>query len=112
MSFKPFRKIRVAPNEPITPKNINDVQDNISEAISQMLNKDQLDSTVIKNINLQPGIINKIPHNLGRNLIGYIVTRTHNGYAFLQDFQDTNPSPNLLLYLQVPAQCTIDLLVF
>ena len=115
MAFKPFKQTKVPPSQQPTAKQINDLQSNIAETFAQLLGKDQLDSQVLKNITLQPGQwpnINKVSHGLGRALTGYIVCRTHNGYAFLTDFQDRNPSPSLLLYLQVPAVCTVDLLVF
>lgn len=112
MAFKPFRKIRVAPDATITAKNINDVQDNISFALNQVLGKDALDCTILKNVTLLPGITNMVPHMLGRVLDGWYVVRNHGNYSFIVDQQDTNPSPDLLLYLTSPAQVTVDLLVF
>ena|ERR1700728_1688752 len=112
MSFKPFRSIKVGPKEEITPKVINDMQYNIAQALGQVLGKDPLDLSLIKNITLYPNTINKVPHQLNRNLQGYFVVRNHGGYAVLTDYQDNNPSPNLLLYLWTPVQVTVDLLCF
>lgn len=112
MAFKPFKKIKVPPNDNVTSKHINTVQDNISEALGQVLGKDSLDVSLIKNVRLLPGIVNKVPHLLGRNLSGFIVVRNHGGYAVLTDQQDSNSSPDLLLYLTTPAAVTVDLLVF
>lgn len=112
MAFKPFKKIRVAPNEEVTAKHINAVQENIGEAIDQVTNKDQLDSKILKNQILTAGAVNKVSHGLGRPLQGWYVIRTHGNYNMVYDTQDTNPSPNLLLYLWTPATVTVDLLVF
>lgn len=112
MSFKPFKQLKVISQEDITPKVINDLQYNIGIALGQLLGKDTLDQTLVTNVTLLPGITNKVSHNLGRKLQGYLVVRSHGGYAMLQDLQDTNPSPHLLLYLLVPAQVTVDLLCF
>lgn len=111
MAFHPFRQIRVPPNETPTDKNINDMQNNIAAAINQLLGKDQLDSTLIKNIQLQPGL-NKVPHTLGRPISGWQVVRPRQGYAWLYEDAINNPSPKLLIYIYSAAACTIDLLVF
>lgn len=112
MAFKPFKKINVNNNETISPKHINAVQDNISQALGQLLGKDQLDNQVLTNITLLPAITNKVPHQLGRRLSGWIVVRNHGGYSMLTDLQDTNASPHLLLYLYTPALVVVDLFVF
>jgi hypothetical protein len=113
MAFNSFKQIRVPPDSTPTDKQINDLQANISTALQQLLGKDQLDSTVVQNITLQPApFINKIGHNLGRSLTGYIVTRCHGGFPLIYDVQDTNPSPSILLYLMSATVITIDLLVY
>ncbi len=112
MSFKPFKQIKVPPNSEITEKQINAVQSNIAEALAQILGKDQLDSKILQNIQLNPGVINKVAHGLNRNLNGWIVIRNHGGYSLLTDMQDNNQSPHLLLYLTTPVFVMVDLLVF
>lgn len=112
MSFNPFRKIRVAVGSPITDKQINAVQDNIEIALKPLLNRDQLDSNIIKNISLVPGIVNKVPHTLGRVLQGWIIIRNHGINTAVVDLQDTNTSQHLLLNLAVSEACVVDLLVF
>lgn len=111
MSFKPFTKIRLASDADLTTKNINAFQDNVAQALSQLLGNDVLDSQVIKNINLQPGL-NKVSHMLGRHINGYIPVRCHGGFPLIYDVQDTNPSPHLLLYIMSATNITLDLLVF
>lgn len=112
MAFSPFKKIRVPPNTNITDKQINAVQDNISFAVSQVLGKDQLDSILITNVVLVPGIVNKVSHTLGRSLNGWYVVRNHGQSVPIIDQQDTNKAANLLLYLTVPTKCMVDLIVF
>lgn len=112
MAFSPFRKIRLVSEDDLSTKNINTMQDNIASSLIQLLGKDQLDSTVLKNIVLKAGVINKVSHTLGRDISGYIPVRSHGGFPLIYDLQDTNPSPNLLLYLASATDITIDLLVF
>jgi len=112
MAFKPFKKIRLIDDADLTPKNINLLQDNVAEAVSQVLGKDALDTTMVTNVSLVAGSVNKIAHNLGRKLNGYLVVRCHGGFPMIYDVQDTNPSPHLLLYLMSATNITVDLLVF
>lgn len=112
MSFIPFKKIRLVNEDDLTTKNINTFQDNVSAALSQILGKDQLDSTIVKDVVLLPGVVNKVPHMLGRQLTGYVVVRCHGGFPVIYDVQDTNKTPHLLLYLMSATNITVDLLVF
>jgi hypothetical protein len=113
MAYKAFKQIRVPPNSTPTSKQVNELQSNVADAINQLLGKDQLDTMFISNIVLQPApIINKVPHLLGRNLKGYQVVRCHGGFPLIYEIQDTNPSPNLLIYLISATTITVDLLVF
>lgn len=112
MAFKPFRTLRVGPNEEVTPKVVNDLQANIGAALAQLLGKDPLDLQILPNVALSPGVTNMVPHKLGRNLQGWWIIRTHGSYNMVGDMQDNNPSPHLLLYLVTPAPVTVDILVF
>jgi hypothetical protein len=114
MSFKQFRKIRLTEDLSLKDliKAVNNLQDNILEAITQIVNKDQLDRLMLKNIVLYPNKVNVVSHKLGRELQGYSVCRNHGGYSWLTDTQDTNLSPHLTLLLTTPTQCTIDLEVW
>lgn len=111
MAFKPFRQIRVSPNQQPTDKNINDLQTNIASAIGQVLGKDNLDRIVLKDIALVPGL-NKVPHTLGRPITGWSICRPRQGYAWLYEDAINNLSPNLLIYIYSAATCLIDLEVF
>ena len=46
-------------------KVLNQFQLNASEAFAQVLGKDSLDVSVITNVSLLPGIVNKVSHRLG-----------------------------------------------
>ena len=111
MAFKQFRTIKVDANAQPTAKNINDLQYNVDKAISQVLGKDQLDSILVKDIVLLPGL-NKVSHTLGRTIQGWKVVRPRQGYALLWEDVISNPSPNLLIYMYSAAACLIDLEVF
>ena len=111
MAFKQFRTIKINQGASPTAQNFNDLQQNIDKAVSQVLGKDQLDSVLIPNISIVPGL-NKISHTLGRNLQGWTVIRPRQGYALLWEDVLGNPSPNLLIYLYSAAACLIDLECF
>ena len=111
MAFKPFTKIRLVSDGDLTTKNINAMQDNIAKALGQILGKDTLDVAYLQNVSLSVGL-NKVPHTLGRSLQGYYTVRSHGNFPLFYDTQDTNPSPNLLLYLMSATAVTVDLIVF
>ena len=111
MAFNPFRKIRVPPEEELTAKHINTVQDNLSIALGQLLGKDILDLKLLKNVKLIEGT-NYISHGLGRILNGWYVVRAHDSNPILFDMQDTNDSPQLILVLSSELTTTVDLIVF
>lgn len=112
MAYKPFKQIKVADGAAPTAQNFNDMQYNVNVAFQQILGKDQLDSSVVVNVSLLPGITNKVSHTLGRPLTGWIPIRYHGGYSIIWDTQDLNKSPHLLLFLNTPVSITVDLLVF
>jgi hypothetical protein len=130
VAFKPFKQVKVIPpatssstdtQTQITAlqkqvseltKALNTLQTNIAEALSQVLGKDALDVAIVKNVVLLPGVVNKVSHTLGRKLQGWKVIRNHGSYSLITDVQDTNKSPNLLLYLTTPVQVTVDLEVY
>lgn len=112
MAFKPFRKIRLVNEEDLTTKNINAIQDQIGAAVGQLLGKDTLDSSLLTEVKLKANITNKIAHNLGRHLNGWVVVRLRGSAPSIYDTQDSNPSPHLLLWLVTSADITVDILVF
>lgn len=65
---------------------------------------------LIENIHMAAGA-NVINHGLGRNLVGWIAVRM-NFLTVLNDSQDTNPKPDLTLFLTSTAPAVISLWVF
>jgi transcriptional regulator CtsR len=114
MAFSPFNKIRLGPDQEPTSKHVNTVQDNIAQALGQLLGKDALDTTVINNQPLNPSGINYVNHTLGRVLQGWHVVRTHGTGTAIQvwDVQAANKSPQLQLYLMASATGIFDIQVF
>lgn len=112
MAFSAFRKIRVGEGEEIGSKHINAVQDNVSTALAQITGKDALDLTLLPNVVLKAGVVNRVAHKLGRRLAGWWIVRTHGSHPFVYDVQDTNPAPELQLALMSATPVTVDLLVF
>jgi len=103
--FKRFKKLKT--QDPIITK----IQDNISDALDQFVGREQLDSNILKNINLTVGTINQINHLLGRTLVGWKVIRKRS-MADVYDLQDSNPTPAATLWLISNANVTVDLEVF
>jgi hypothetical protein len=112
MAYKSPKKVRVPPNSTPTPKQVNDLQDNLVSAINQLTGNDILDRVLLTDIVLQPGVINQVSHKLGRNLKGWHIVRTHGGFPLVYDVQDDNSSPNLLLSLMSATVITVDIEVF
>ena len=105
-----FLRIRLGPDEEVTSKHVNAVQDNIASAFKDLSDADN----VVSNVKLNPSGINHVAHKLGRKLVGWEVARTHGTGTFVQvwDVQDSNTSPHLQLYLMASATGTFDLRVF
>lgn len=85
-------------------------QDNVSDFTSQLENKLQLDSVIIKDVVLTTGQDNLIAHKLGREYQGWqLIDKDANS-----DVWRTPGATNkdLFLTLQSTANCTISILVF
>lgn len=54
---------------------------------------------------------NSINHGLGRNLVGWIITRLR-ASATIYDTQDTNSTPSMTLALNSSAPVVVDIYVF
>ena len=104
----PLHRFKTVKTDDIT---LTKIQDNISDAYDPLITNIALNSTILTEVILVAGQVNKIPHTLGRNLSGWQVIRKR-AAADIYDTQDINRSPNLLLYLWTTANVTVDLLVF
>ena len=54
---------------------------------------------------------NTINHKLGRNLVGWIITRQRSA-GTIYDTQDTNPTPSMTLTLNCTGSPIVDIYVF
>lgn len=113
--FKVFRKQVLSVKELATPENllkvINTIQQNISDTTDNMARKVQSDSIILTNISLKSGNNNIINHTLSRKLTGWKIVRQR-AEARIWDTQDSNPSPNLTLWLSTGADVIVDIEVF
>ena len=114
MAFRPFIKIRLGPDEEVSSKHINTVQDNVSTWANQVTGKDILDRSIIDKVKLRPSGINYVQHGLGRPVQGWAIARTYGTgtYVNVWDVQDASKSPNLQLLLMASATGTFKIEVF
>ena len=90
---------------------LNRVQDQVAQSISQLLRTEVLDGRLIKDVELSAGISNEVEHKLGRDLIGYIVTKK-NAQSDIWDEQQNNARISSFLNLRSENNVTVDLWVF
>lgn len=84
-------------------------QDNVSDYLSQLDNKPQLDSVIIPNINLSTNPL-AISHGLGRTWVGWqLINQNTNTVVWSPSSAVNN---NLFLTLEAGASCTVSILVF
>lgn len=102
MAFKKFKKV-------ITKSlDLNKLQDNLTEVWNSIVKNTLLDSAQLTNISLKSGQINKIAHGLGRPLVKWTLIDIQQA-AQVYSAQASNKSPELYLYLQCTADCTVSL---
>ena len=89
---------------------LNRMQDNILRSVNPVVSNPLVDGQLLKGVSLQSGA-NLINHGLGRDLVGWIVTRLRQS-ATIYDTQDTNKTPSLTLQLVASGGCTADIYVF
>lgn len=89
---------------------LNRVQNNVGAAFESISNTPTLGGNLLQQVSLVTGT-NIINHKLGRNLVGWQLTRQR-GAASIYDNQDTNTMQNLTLILVSSANVVIDLYVF
>lgn len=115
MSFKKFKKLFLDGSSLENPSSvlrvINQLQQNIVDAFTPMVEKTQNDSLVLQNVQLRAAQNNAVNHTLGRNLQGWKLTRQRT-QSQIWDTQDLNKSPNLSLWLSCSVDVTVDLEVF
>lgn len=98
------------PNFQNTDRDFQLLQSSWSSVLNPILQKEILNSLILKNISLVSGN-NTINHRLGRTLQGWIIVRQRSSASFY-DVQDSNLTPDLTLVLHSSGSVSIDLLVF
>lgn len=78
--------------------------------LDELLGNPSLDSSILKGVSLSSGA-NVINHKLGRKLQGWKVVRQR-ASATLYDTQDSNPNPQLTLFLTASGAVVVDLEIF
>lgn len=115
MTFKKFNKQVLSKANLEEPQDvlrvINTLQNNIENSFNPIVSNIQNDSTILQNIQLLAGQNNIVNHTLNRNLMGYNIIRLR-ANSIVWDTQDSNPSPNLTLWLSCSANVIVDLEVF
>ena len=91
-------------------EDLNKVQDNLVRTLNPVFNTQTLGGNLLQSVPLVVGS-NSIDHKLGRNLIGWMLTRQRSS-ASIYDIQDSNTLPASTLILVSDAVVTIDLYVF
>ena len=87
---------------------INQLQSNIVTPLNDLLKNEIVNNNLLKDIPLVIGT-NKINHLLGRELIGWIITRKRSP-ANIYDSQDANKNPEVTLNLVSDAVVKVDIL--
>lgn len=86
------------------------MQNQWSSQLNPILRNALNQGLLLQNVQLVNGA-NVINHKLGRNLVGWFITRQRSA-ATLYDTQDTNQMPNLTLNLTSSAMVSVDIYVF
>jgi hypothetical protein len=89
---------------------LNQIQDLNIRTLNPVLQNQLLQGQLLQNQKLSSGA-NTINHKLGRNLIGWFLTRIR-ANAQVWDTQDSNSSPGQTLILNASTAVTVDLWVF
>lgn len=86
-------------------------QENTQNAIKQIINKEIIDGILLKNVCLHAEQITDVEHGLGREPLGYIVTRRR-ADARVWDLQDFNRNKSRTLAIVASHDVTVDLWIF
>lgn len=91
-------------------RNINQLQQNLSTALTPVLQNPIVNGIILKDVTLASGD-NTINTGLGRKLQGWFLTRV-NASTSVFDKQSTNTMPELTLILNSSAGALVDVYVF
>lgn len=93
-----------------TDRNVNQLQQNIKQALDPVLSNPLLAGTLFTKVSLVSGT-NSIPTGLNRNIQGWLIFRNRASANFY-DTQDTNPTPTKTLQLVSSAITSVDIYIF
>lgn len=93
-------------------RKLEQLQTNVGSVLNPLLDNPLLQGHILKGILLTSGT-NKVPHGLGRELVGWIVVRQFNS-ATLYDQQQNSPGGDGASFLTLVASAlvAVDLYVF
>lgn len=86
------------------------MQSSWATTLNPLVSNPILNGQILPKIKLQSGV-NRIPHQLQRNLVGWFFVRKRNN-ADVYDVQDSEPRPELFLVLTSDSETTVDIYVF
>lgn len=87
------------------------MQNKWASQLNPVLANALVNGRLVRNQTLVSGT-NVINHGLGRNLVGWFVTRLRGSYVQLFDTQDINSMPALTLNLNSSGNVVVDIYVF
>lgn len=117
MAIKSLKKIFISETEAESADDVsrvlNIIQENVAQSLNPLIQKVQNDSTILTNVFLKAGQVNKINHTLGRKLLGYnVMLKGKPSTAIISNDQDSNSTPQLTLWLWTTIDATINLEVY
>lgn len=95
----------------VTDLPLSFIQDNVENFTNQFGNKKIIEGISVTRIAMTSGVDKVVNHKLGRQWLGWIVTRKSNA-ADVFESSTSNPAPKNTIILQANANVTLDLWVF
>lgn len=92
-------------------KDVIKLQSNLEIVLAPITDCKIIDGTLIKNVRLEVGIRNEIPHKLARKPLGFIIVRKR-ADSRIWDLQDTNTTPIRTFTLACSDDVTVDIWFF
>lgn len=94
-----------------TDRVVNQLQNNIEQVLTPVLNAPVLDGVLLKEVCLTKEVSNEVEHKLGRTPLGWIIVRKRKD-SRIWDLQDTNPQPTKTLSIACSHDVVVDIWVF
>lgn len=94
-----------------TDNRISQVLQRIKLILEEITAKKLIDGSLLTGVALTTGSANNVPHKLGRDIVGYLITQ-RSADCRIWDGQLTNTQKDKFLILQTSANVTVDIWVF